>query len=307
MEVGTVNDRLPASSQVLDSLWISKSHPSFHGDSFSCSLSMVKSEDVRGASPTSDLPFFSALEKEESGNEDYDGCFHQPGKKRRLTADQVQFLEKNFEVENKLEPERKVLLAKELGLQPRQVAIWFQNRRARFKTKQLEKDYDSLKGSFDRLKADYENLLKEKERLRNQVEALREKLLLREDQSRISELAGLIKPVVAEAQKQMPNSAGSGHIIAKQEDANSSAKSDVFDSESPHSSTLEPANSSHGFGPEQSNVDENELGRGLLPSPCFPKLEEEEEEEEDEEESLAANCSGWSFPVEGQPSWLWPY
>ena len=98
-----------------------------------------------------------------------DACFHQPGKKRRLTSEQVQFLERNFEVENKLEPERKVNLAKELGLQPRQVAIWFQNRRARFKTKQLEKDYGSLKASFDKLKGDYENLLQENEKLKEEV------------------------------------------------------------------------------------------------------------------------------------------
>ncbi|CAA0821006.1 Homeobox-leucine zipper protein ATHB-16 [Striga hermonthica] len=42
-------------------------------------------------------------------------------KKRRLSVDQVKALEKNFEVENKLEPERKVRLAQELGLQPRQI------------------------------------------------------------------------------------------------------------------------------------------------------------------------------------------
>uniref|UniRef100_A0A803QP56 Homeobox-leucine zipper protein n=1 Tax=Cannabis sativa TaxID=3483 RepID=A0A803QP56_CANSA len=86
--------------------------------------------------------------------------------KRQLSANQVRFLEKNFELENKLEPERKVQLAKELGLQPRQVAIWFQNRRARYKTKQLEKD--SLKASYDRLKFDYDVLLKESETLKNE-------------------------------------------------------------------------------------------------------------------------------------------
>ncbi|KAJ1398532.1 Homeobox-like domain superfamily [Sesbania bispinosa] len=56
---------------------------------------------------------------------DEEGCIEEPGhhseKKRRLNIDQVKALEKNFEVENKLEPERKVKLAQELGLQPRQI------------------------------------------------------------------------------------------------------------------------------------------------------------------------------------------
>lgn len=114
------------------------------------------------------------FDKEENGNNNiedsnYDGCYHQPEKKRRLTTDQVQFLERSFEVENKLEPERKAQLAKELGLQPRQVAIWFQNRRARYKTKQLEKEYNCLKASYDKLNADYDCLFKENQKLKNEV------------------------------------------------------------------------------------------------------------------------------------------
>lgn len=81
----------------------------------------------------------------------------------------MQMLEMSFEAENKLEPEKKSELAKKLGLQPRQVAIWFQNRRARYKTKQLERDFDRLKSSYDSLLADHDSLLNDNHRLRSQV------------------------------------------------------------------------------------------------------------------------------------------
>ncbi|XP_021746344.1 homeobox-leucine zipper protein ATHB-13-like [Chenopodium quinoa] len=94
-------------------------------------------------------------------------------KKRRLNMEQVKTLEKNFELGNKLEPERKMQLAKALGLQPRQIAIWFQNRRARWKTKQLEKDYDLLKRQFDALKADNDLLLAQNQKLQSEILALK--------------------------------------------------------------------------------------------------------------------------------------
>ena len=90
-------------------------------------------------------------------------------KKRRLSAEQVRALERSFEVENKLEPERKARLARDLGLQPRQVAVWFQNRRARWKTKQLEKDYDVLKRQFDAVKAENDALLSHNKKLQSEV------------------------------------------------------------------------------------------------------------------------------------------
>ncbi|GAA0173325.1 hypothetical protein Leryth_002242 [Lithospermum erythrorhizon] len=97
-------------------------------------------------------------------------------KKRRLNMEQVRILEKNFEIGNKLEPERKMHLARALGLQPRQIAIWFQNRRARWKTRQLEKDYDVLKRQFDVVKADNNALQAQNQKLQAQIMAIKNKV-----------------------------------------------------------------------------------------------------------------------------------
>ncbi|TYI01899.1 hypothetical protein ES332_A11G231200v1 [Gossypium tomentosum] len=98
------------------------------------------------------------------------------GKKRRLNVDQVKALEKDFEVENKLDPGRKLKLAQQLGLRPRQVAVWFQNRRARWKTKQLEKDYGLLKNRYETLKLNYDNLQHDNQVLLKQIEEVKAKL-----------------------------------------------------------------------------------------------------------------------------------
>jgi len=181
------NKRVASSfSKPLDSFFVSGSSHSFVG-----SRSMVSFEDKRNGSSGS---FFRTFDQEDNGDDEYDDYFHHPEKKRRLKVDQVQFLEKSFETENKLEPERKIQLAKELGLQPRQIAIWFQNRRARWKTKQLEKDYDVLQESYNQLKANYENLLQEKEKLKSQVLDLSDKLLLQETEKGTSDSSSTKSP-----------------------------------------------------------------------------------------------------------------
>ncbi|KAL0921738.1 hypothetical protein M5K25_008842 [Dendrobium thyrsiflorum] len=97
------------------------------------------------------------------------------GKKRRLSDDQVRFLEMNFGKERKLESGRKAHLAIELGLDPKQVAVWFQNRRARWKSKQLEDEYVRLRSSHDAV-------LIEKCRLENEVLMLKDKLVQSEEE-----------------------------------------------------------------------------------------------------------------------------
>ncbi|XVE91455.1 hypothetical protein REPUB_Repub01dG0011300 [Reevesia pubescens] len=119
---------------------------------------------------------FSGIDvcEEANGEDDLSDDGSQAGeKKRRLNMEQVKTLEKNFELGNKLEPERKMQLARALGLQPRQIAIWFQNRRARWKTKQLEKDYDILKRQYEAIKADNDVLQAQNQKLHAEIMALK--------------------------------------------------------------------------------------------------------------------------------------
>lgn len=209
------NEGLSCSSPILNSLWVDSTSSTFHGAS-----SMVCFEGVRRNDATA-APFYQSQIKEENGgDEDSDECLQLPGKKRRLTAAQVMHLESSFEADNRLEPERKLQLAADLGLLPRQVAIWFQNRRARFKTKQLEKEYGTLKARFDRLKTDHGSLQKENLELASELKVLKEKLQARERK--------------------------------KMGDEKQIAKSEALESDH-SSSAFEPADSYHVFEPDRSD------------------------------------------------------
>ncbi|XP_059657607.1 homeobox-leucine zipper protein HAT4-like [Cornus florida] len=87
-------------------------------------------------------------------------------KKLRLSKDQSAILEESFKEHNTLNPKQKMALAKRLGLRPRQVEVWFQNRRARTKLKQTEVDCEFLKRCC-------ENLTEENRRLQKEVQELR--------------------------------------------------------------------------------------------------------------------------------------
>ncbi|XP_048435885.1 homeobox-leucine zipper protein HAT4-like [Pyrus x bretschneideri] len=97
-----------------------------------------------------------------SDEEDGEAC----RKKLRLSKDQSAILEESFKEHNTLNPKQKLALAKQLGLRPRQVEVWFQNRRARTKLKQTEVDCEFLKRCC-------ENLTEENRRLQKEVQELR--------------------------------------------------------------------------------------------------------------------------------------
>lgn len=103
--------------------------------------------------------------------------------RRRFSEEQIKSMESMFETQTKLEPRQKLQLARELGLQPRQVAIWFQNKRARWKSKQLEREYRGLKADYDALLSSFDSLKKEKQLLLQQLQDLAEMIDKAEERS----------------------------------------------------------------------------------------------------------------------------
>ncbi|KAF9603177.1 hypothetical protein IFM89_034510 [Coptis chinensis] len=97
-----------------------------------------------------------------SDEEDGDNC----RKKLRLSKDQSAILEESFKEHNTLNPKQKLALAKQLSLRPRQVEVWFQNRRARTKLKQTEVDCEYLKRCCETLTDENRRLQKEVQELR---------------------------------------------------------------------------------------------------------------------------------------------
>nr|XP_009767818.1 PREDICTED: homeobox-leucine zipper protein HAT9-like [Nicotiana sylvestris] len=88
-------------------------------------------------------------------------------KKLRLTKEQSTLLEESFKRHTTLAMGQKQELAAKLKLKPRQVEVWFQNRRARTKLKQTEVDCEFLKKCCQNLNDENSRLKKELQELRS--------------------------------------------------------------------------------------------------------------------------------------------
>eukprot|EP00253_Pinus_taeda_P001933 PITA_01933 len=87
-------------------------------------------------------------------------------KKLRLSREQCALLEESFKKNRAPEHKQKQELALQLNLRPRQVEVWFQNRRARTKLKQIEMDCEVMKRYNEALTDENRKLHMELEKLK---------------------------------------------------------------------------------------------------------------------------------------------
>lgn len=205
--------------------------------------------------------YLYSCDRQEIIDEVFDDYHNQTEKKSRLSIDQIQFLERSFEADSKLEPERKIQLAKDLGVLPRQIAVWFQNRRARCKTKQLETDYEMLLASYDSLKTDYDNLLNVNEKLKMEVLHLKENMFVGCNEKRNSRIcdAEEFSGILLETHQESNVSA-----VGDKSENHGSARSNVTNDISPYfwnmisSPLTESGDSSHALEPDGSEFSPSE-------------------------------------------------
>ncbi|XP_022976582.1 homeobox-leucine zipper protein HOX3-like [Cucurbita maxima] len=122
--------------------------------------SAVRDLDMNRA-PDEEEWMMGSMEEDEENNSG-----SHPRKKLRLTKEQSHLLEQSFRQNHTLNPKQKESLAEVLKLKPRQVEVWFQNRRARSKLKQTEMECEYLKRWFGLLTEQNKKLQKEVEELR---------------------------------------------------------------------------------------------------------------------------------------------
>lgn len=150
-------NRLPAAEEFDDGTAVSSS-PNSAASSFQMNFSIYTRKRSSGEVAGNDMDQGERIsDEDENGN---------TKKKLRLSKEQSAFLEESFKEHNTLNPKQKIALAKQLNLRPRQVEVWFQNRRARTKLKQTEVDCEYLKRCCETLTEENRRLHKEVQELR---------------------------------------------------------------------------------------------------------------------------------------------
>ncbi|GJP76602.1 hypothetical protein CLOP_g7022 [Closterium sp. NIES-67] len=93
-------------------------------------------------------------------------------KRPRFHEDQLAHLEAHFAVEQELTPASKKQLAARLGVKPRQVCVWFQNRKVRQRTRERETELEGMQEAYAKLQAQCRELQDDYELLKSDYQEL---------------------------------------------------------------------------------------------------------------------------------------
>ncbi|KAF2323923.1 hypothetical protein GH714_004101 [Hevea brasiliensis] len=157
LTLGLPQEPYPSAAKVEADLQPQVSSPSAVS-SFSNNSSIKKEREFGGEEVEVERVSSRVSDEDEEGS---------PRKKLRLTKQQSATLEDSFKEHSTLNPKQKQALAEQLNLRPRQVEVWFQNRRARTKLKQTEVDCEVLKKCCETLTEENKRLQKELQELKS--------------------------------------------------------------------------------------------------------------------------------------------
>ncbi|KAF9679212.1 hypothetical protein SADUNF_Sadunf07G0116500 [Salix dunnii] len=134
-------------------------------------------------------------------------------RKKRLDSDQRRILEASFNANQKLKAEHKIKLARQIGLPPRQVEIWYQNRRAKNKNNAMEHDYKNVMLELGNVMAENIRLEKQVSMLKHELNSVQQMILFGSTTS-----ASILASVSGYSNEQ-GNSTSPGNMICNWRDA----------------------------------------------------------------------------------------
>ncbi|KAB5548481.1 hypothetical protein DKX38_011887 [Salix brachista] len=134
-------------------------------------------------------------------------------RKKRLDGDQHRLLETSFNANQKLKAEDKIKLARQIGLPPRQVEIWYQNRRAKNKTNVVEHGYRNVQLELGNVMAENIRLEKHVSMLKHELNNVQQMILFG------STASASILDSVSGSSNEQGNSSSPGNLICNWRDA----------------------------------------------------------------------------------------
>ncbi|KAK3184063.1 hypothetical protein Dsin_031349 [Dipteronia sinensis] len=133
--------------------------------------------------------------------------------RKRLTQYQVKILEMSFNANQRLQVDCRLELARRLGLPPKQVAVWYQNRRARQKIQTTEVDHKAIQLQLDSVLAENRRLEEEVGMLKFELDKAQQMLMVS------TPSANLLSSLSASDDNDQASSSSPGNMICSWEDA----------------------------------------------------------------------------------------